>query len=110
LRGKTLCGRSKTPRGPAEPEEGNLLWICVASLVPFDFSGYSEKALNWALAMAEQWRSHVLLLHVIPRLSYPPLLMGGYFNVGEFEAGLQADAEARAKAIVAHLVLLCQSL
>jgi universal stress protein A len=71
-------------------------------LVPFDFSEYSEKALTWALALAESWRSHVLLLHVVPRPSYPPLLMGSYFNVVEFEASLQADAEARAKERVAH--------
>lgn len=69
-------------------------------LVPCDFSEYSEKALTWALAMAERWRSHVLLLHVIPRPAYPPMLMGSYFNVAEFEASLQADAESRAKEIV----------
>jgi universal stress protein A len=71
-------------------------------LVPFDFSEYAEKALTWALAMAENWSAHVLLLHVVPRPSYPPLLMGSYFNVAEFEANLQADAEARAKERVAH--------
>ncbi|MEW6298229.1 MAG: universal stress protein [Thermodesulfobacteriota bacterium] len=71
-------------------------------LVPFDFSEYSEKALTWALEMAGKWRSRVLFLHVIPRPSYPPMLMGSYFNVAEFEASLQADAEARAKEIIAR--------
>ena len=66
-------------------------------LVPFDFSEYSEKAFTWALAMAEKWRSRLLLLHVVPMPSYPPMLMGTYFNVVEFEASLRADAEARAK-------------
>jgi nucleotide-binding universal stress UspA family protein len=66
-------------------------------LVPFDFSEYSEKAFTWALALAEKWRSRLLLLHVVPTPSYPPMLMGTYFNVGEFEASLRAEAEARAK-------------
>jgi nucleotide-binding universal stress UspA family protein len=71
-------------------------------LVPLDFSQHSQKALSWALAMAERWRSHILLLHVVPRPSYPPMLMGSYFNVAEFEASLQADAETRAKEMVAQ--------
>jgi nucleotide-binding universal stress UspA family protein len=66
-------------------------------LVPFDFSEYSEKAFTWALALAERWRSRLLLLHVVPHPTYPPMLMGTYFNVAEFEASLQAEAEARAK-------------
>ena len=69
-------------------------------LVPFDFSEYSEKAFTWALAMAERWRARLLLLHVVPAPSYPPLLMGTYFNVAEFEASLRADAEARAQEFV----------
>lgn len=69
-------------------------------LVPFDFSVYSEKALTWALAMAERWRARILLLHVIPRPAYPPMLMGSMFDVVEFEARLQADAEARAREVV----------
>ncbi len=71
-------------------------------LVPCDFSEYAEKALTWALELAERWRSRVLLLHVIPRPSYPPMLMGSYFDVAQFEASLQAEAEARAKEIVAR--------
>jgi universal stress protein A len=66
-------------------------------LVPFDFSEHSEKAFSWALAMAEKWRSRLLLLHVVPMPNYPPMLMGTYFNVAEFEASLRADAEARVK-------------
>lgn len=66
-------------------------------LVPFDFSEYSEEAFTWALALAERWRARLLLLHVVPRPTYPPLLMGTYFKVAEFEASLQAEAEARAQ-------------
>ncbi len=69
-------------------------------LVPFDFSEYSEKAFTWALAMAERWRARLLLLHVVPQPSYPPMLMGTYFNVAEFEASLKTEAEARAKEFV----------
>src|SRR5712691_9880191 len=47
--------------------------------------------------MAEKWRSRLLLLHVVPMPNYPPMLMGTYFNVAEFEASLRADAEARVK-------------
>ena len=69
-------------------------------LVPFDFSEHSEKACSWAVAMAEKWRAHILLLHVVPRPSYPPVLIGTHFNAADFEAGLQAEAEERAKAFV----------
>lgn len=69
-------------------------------LVPFDFSEYSEKACSWAVAMAEKWRARVLLLHVVPRPSYPPVLMGSHFNAADFEAGLQAEAVERANAFV----------
>ena len=66
-------------------------------LVPFDFSEHSEKAFTWALAMAQQWRARLLLLHVVPQPTYPPMLMGTYFNVAEFEASLKEDAETRAQ-------------
>jgi nucleotide-binding universal stress UspA family protein len=66
-------------------------------LVPFDFSEHSEKAFTWALAMAERWRARLLLLHVVPQPTYPPMLMGTYFNVAEFEASLKEDAETRAQ-------------
>lgn len=69
-------------------------------LVPFDFSEYSEKACNWAIAMAEKWRARILLLHVVPRPSYPPVLMGAHFNAADFETGLQTEAEERAKAFI----------
>ncbi len=69
-------------------------------LVPFDFSEHSEKACGWAIAMAEKWRARILLLHVAPRPTYPPVLIGGHFNAADFEEGLRADAEARTKAFV----------
>jgi universal stress protein A len=72
-------------------------------VVPFDFSSHSEKAFTWALAMAGRWRSRLLLLHVVPTPSYPPMLMGSYFNPANFEAGLLAEAEARLKDFVTRV-------
>ena len=69
-------------------------------LVPFDFSEYSEKACSWAVAMAEKWGAHILLLHVVPRPSYPPTLMGTHFHAADFEAGLRAEAEEHARAVI----------
>ena len=34
-------------------------------LVPYDFSQYSEHALEWAIGLAEQWHARLELLHVI---------------------------------------------
>jgi universal stress protein A len=70
-------------------------------LVPFDFSEYSEKACSWAVGMAEKWRARILVLHIVPQPSYPPVLMGSHFNAADFEAGLRAEAEERMKTFVA---------
>jgi nucleotide-binding universal stress UspA family protein len=51
--------------------------------------------------MAEKWRADILLFHVVPRPSYPPVLMGAHFNAADFESGLRAEAEERARAFVA---------
>jgi nucleotide-binding universal stress UspA family protein len=40
-------------------------------LVPVDFSGFSTKALDYALAFADQFDSHLLLLHVVEPAVYP---------------------------------------
>lgn len=69
-------------------------------LVPVDFSEHSEKACVWAVGMAEKWRARILLLHVVPRPTYPPVLMGSYFNAADFEAGLRAEAEEQIQAFV----------
>jgi nucleotide-binding universal stress UspA family protein len=70
-------------------------------LVPFDFSEYSEKAYSWAIGMAEKWKARILLLHVVQRPTYPPVLMGSHFNAADFEAGLRAEAETRIHEFVA---------
>jgi nucleotide-binding universal stress UspA family protein len=62
-------------------------------LVPIDFSEYSEKALNWAVTVAEQWRSHLYLCHVIPQPIYPSLFVGA--DIVEFETKLRSTAETQ---------------
>jgi nucleotide-binding universal stress UspA family protein len=48
-------------------------------LVPLDFSHGSEKALNYALALARERKAKLVALHVVPaELIYPPT--GGRFD------------------------------
>ena len=71
-------------------------------LIPFDFSEHSEKACVWAVSMAEKWGARLLVLHVVPRPTYPPVLMGSHFNAVDFETGLRAEAEEQVRAFVAR--------
>jgi nucleotide-binding universal stress UspA family protein len=41
-------------------------------LVPYDFSGYSTKALNYALKFAEQFDAEVIALHVVQPMPILP--------------------------------------
>ena len=34
-------------------------------LVPYDFSEYADRALEWAVGLAEKWNANVLLFHTI---------------------------------------------
>jgi len=70
-------------------------------LVPVDFSDYSEKALNWASTMAEQWNSHVYLCHIIPEPNYPTMLGGA--DLVKFESELQSTAETQLQDLVDKL-------
>jgi universal stress protein A len=69
-------------------------------LVPCDFSEHSKKAFTWALEMANKWGSRLAVLHVVSPPSYPPMLMGAYFDTAEFEVSLQADAETEIKEFI----------
>ncbi len=71
-------------------------------VVPVDFSEYSEKAFTWALALAEKWRSRIVLLHVVPVPIPAPIVMGVHFNLTDFAAALLEDAKAKAKEFVAR--------
>jgi universal stress protein A len=70
-------------------------------LVPVDFSEYSEKALDWAMTMAEQWSAQVYLCHVIPQPSYPTMLGGA--DLMQVESQLRNDAETRLQDLVSKL-------
>ncbi|HXV79179.1 MAG TPA: universal stress protein [Candidatus Binatia bacterium] len=57
-------------------------------LVPLDFSRGSEKALDYALALAREQKTKIVALHVVPaELIYPPT--GGRFD---FYTLLERDA------------------
>lgn len=70
-------------------------------LAPVDFSDYSEKALNWAATIAEQWSSQVYLCHIIPQPSYPSMIGGD--DLAKFETGLQSAAETQLQDLVSKL-------
>lgn len=70
-------------------------------LVPIDFSDYSNRAINWAMTMAEQWGSHVYLCHIIPQPSYPSMLAGT--DLIEFETKLRTTAETQLQDIITTL-------
>jgi len=40
-------------------------------LVPVDFSSFSDKALEYAVAFADQFRAKIVLLHVVEPMVYP---------------------------------------
>jgi universal stress protein A len=62
-------------------------------LVPLDFSRGSEKALDYALALARERNGKLVALHVVPaELIYPPT--GGRFD---FYALLERDARENFK-------------
>jgi len=71
-------------------------------LVPFDFSEHSEKALRWAVGIAQKWEAKISLLHVIPMFTYfPPTIGEGSLNIPQFEASMQKDMERKTKEVVA---------
>jgi universal stress protein A len=70
-------------------------------LVPFDFSEHSEKAFTWALAFAEKWSARIHVLHVIPTVAFPPMLMGSAFNLADIEIGLRKAAEEQLRGFLA---------
>ena len=84
-----------TPHWKARPMEMHTL------LVPTDFSTYAEHALQEALAIARRDEAQVLLLHVLPGLTFTwtdawPL------TVSQWEAKLQSDAEQHLQRVAAQ--------
>jgi universal stress protein A len=69
-------------------------------LAPVDFSEYSEKAFTWARAFAEKWSARIHVLHIIPTVAFPPMLMGSAFNLADIEVGLRKEAEEQLTAFL----------
>ena len=67
-------------------------------VVPIDFSEHSDKALDWALRLAQHAGTPVVLCHVIPRL---PIEWMGQTTVEEHKIGegLREEAEKRLQAL-----------
>jgi universal stress protein A len=70
-------------------------------LVPTDFSPYAEHALQEALAIATRDKAHVLLLHVLPFLTFTWVDEWSLARA-QFEDKIQSDAEQQLQTIVAQ--------
>jgi nucleotide-binding universal stress UspA family protein len=69
-------------------------------LVPFDFSEHSDKALRWAVGMAEKWQASVLLFHVVSIPTYP-MVTEAFFDASQLEASLREDTEQKMREVAA---------
>jgi nucleotide-binding universal stress UspA family protein len=71
-------------------------------LVPIDFSGLSKKSLAYALNLAGQFHSEIILLHVIQSLSYPAadVTYAYYMPDNGAMRKIKSDTEARLKQLV----------
>lgn len=70
-------------------------------LVPTDFSPYAEHALQEALAIATRDKAHVLLLHVLPFLTFTWVDEWSLARA-QFEDKIQSDAEQQLQTIAAQ--------
>jgi len=68
-------------------------------LVPTDFSTYAERALQEAIVIAARDKTQVLLLHVLPLLTFT---WGDEWSLArpQFEEKIQSDAEQQLQTIV----------
>jgi nucleotide-binding universal stress UspA family protein len=57
-------------------------------LVPIDFSDYSKNALNYAVTLAKQFQSELLLIYVVEPAIYPPDLGFGQVPLPNIEREL----------------------
>jgi nucleotide-binding universal stress UspA family protein len=69
-------------------------------LVPTDFSPHAEKALQEALALATRDKAHMLLVHVLPLLTFAWGEDWGLART-DLEERIRADAEEQLAAIAA---------
>jgi nucleotide-binding universal stress UspA family protein len=64
-------------------------------LVPIDFSEHSVRPLEYALALAEDYKSQVYVLHVVEELPYSPIPEMPAFSLPEYTNYLVKDAERK---------------
>ncbi len=64
-------------------------------LVPVDFSAFSNKAVDYAVAFAEQFGAEVVLLHVVEPMVYPESYVPSPAAGDELNHHLIASAEER---------------
>jgi nucleotide-binding universal stress UspA family protein len=82
-------------------------------LVPIDFSPDADRALDYAIALAQTFQARLMLLHV---LHLTPWVVGEVTAAPSLEAywqGVEADAQQQmqaARARVEHAGLFCDSL
>lgn len=75
-------------------------------LVPYDFSDYSELALNYALSIAQEYQAELHLLHVLPPSTVREPEIAWYPLDGE--AAYHKAARRLQKAVPAEAHLWCQ--
>lgn len=69
-------------------------------LVPYDFSGSSESALEHAIVMARNFRAEIYLLHVVESFSFTSLISQAFSkSQSEFESKVEEKAEEKLKEI-----------
>lgn len=64
-------------------------------LVPIDFSSFSAKALDYAVAFAEQFGSGIILVHVVEPMVYPENYMAVPAVNDDINSSLMKAAEER---------------
>src|SRR5256885_15913101 len=80
-------------------------------LVAYDFSDYSELALNYALSLAQEYQSELHLLHVLPpftlnesEISWYPLEREGTYHTAARRLQNTVPAEARLWCEIKHTI------
>jgi universal stress protein A len=78
-------------------------------LVPTDFSTYAEHALQEALAIATRDKAHVLLLHVLPIITFT---WADEWSLAQpqFEAQIQSDTKQQLQTIAAQQTMPIETL
>jgi nucleotide-binding universal stress UspA family protein len=68
-------------------------------LSPVDFSEHSDEALKTAAELATQFKSELLLVHVVPALPKLPSV-AAFLHEADYERALTADAEKQLQSLI----------